>query len=86
VIIHDECVIGMGAVLLPHVVCEKGSAIAAGSIVSQGMHVPAGKLVIGNPARVIKDVSADLKAWATLGVAQYKELTRLYLQTMREIS
>lgn len=35
VIIHDECVIGMGAVLLPHVICEKGSAIGAGSIVPQ---------------------------------------------------
>jgi len=49
------------------------------------MHIPAGKLVIGNPAKVIKDVSEDLKAWATLGVEQYKELTRLYLQTMKEI-
>ncbi len=85
VIIHDECVIGMGAVLLPHVICEKGSAIGAGSIVPQGMHIPAGKLAIGNPAKIIKDISEDLKAWATLGVEQYKELTRLYLQTMKEI-
>lgn len=85
VTIHDECVIGMGAVLLPHVICERGSAVAAGSIVPQGMRIPAGKLAIGNPAKVLKDVPEDLKAWATWGVEQYKELTRLYLQTMKEI-
>jgi carbonic anhydrase/acetyltransferase-like protein (isoleucine patch superfamily) len=84
VIIYDECVIGMEAVAFAPRNLEKGSA-STGSIVPQGMNIPAGKLVIGNPAKVIKDVSADLKAWATHGVEQYKELTRHYLQTMKEI-
>jgi carbonic anhydrase/acetyltransferase-like protein (isoleucine patch superfamily) len=83
--LHDQCVVGMGAVLLPYVVCDKGVVIAAGSIVPQGMHIPAGKLVMGNPAKIIKDVSGDLEAYVTLGIEQYKELTRLYLQTMKEI-
>jgi phenylacetic acid degradation protein len=85
VTLHDQCVVGMGAVLLSSVVCGKGVVIAAGSLVPQGTNIPAGKLVMGNPAKIIKDVPPGLAAYATLGVEQYKEITRLYLQTMKEI-
>jgi carbonic anhydrase/acetyltransferase-like protein (isoleucine patch superfamily) len=86
VTLHEQCVVGMGAVLLQKVVCEKGVIIAAGSIVPQGTHIPAGKLVAGNPAKIIKDVSRELEAYVTLGVEEYKKLTRLYRQTMKEIA
>ncbi len=85
VTIHDQCVIGMGAVLLANAVCGQGAVIAAGSVVPQGMNIPAGKLVVGNPAKVKKDVPPDLAAYAARGVEDYKRLTRLYLQTMNEI-
>jgi carbonic anhydrase/acetyltransferase-like protein (isoleucine patch superfamily) len=85
VTLHDQCVVGMGAVLLSNVVCEKGVVIAAGSLVPQGMKIPSAKLAMGNPARIIKDVSPELEAYVTAGIKQYKELTRLYLQTMKEI-
>jgi carbonic anhydrase/acetyltransferase-like protein (isoleucine patch superfamily) len=86
VTLHEQCVVGMGAVLLPKVVCEKGAVIAAGSIVPQGMHIPAGKLVAGNPAKIIKDVSPELAAYVTMGIEEYKKLTLLYQQTMKEIA
>jgi len=85
VTLYDQCVVGMGAVLLPKVICEEGVVIAAGSIVPQGMHIAAGKLVMGNPAKIIKDVSPELAAYVTMGVEEYKKLTLLYLQTMKEI-
>ncbi|HOX95586.1 MAG TPA: gamma carbonic anhydrase family protein, partial [Syntrophales bacterium] len=85
VTIHDGCVVGMGAVLLTNVVCGKGVVIAAGSVLPQGMRIPAGKLVMGNPAKIKKDVPADLAAYAATGVEEYKRLTRLYLETMKEI-
>jgi carbonic anhydrase/acetyltransferase-like protein (isoleucine patch superfamily) len=70
---------------MSYVVCGKGAVIAAGSVVPQGMNIPAGKLVMGNPAKIRKDVPPDLAAWAAMGVEEYKEITRLYLQTMKEI-
>jgi carbonic anhydrase/acetyltransferase-like protein (isoleucine patch superfamily) len=76
----------MGAVLLQKVVCEKGVVIAAGSIVPHGMHIPEGKLVAGNPAKIIKDVSQELAAYVIMGIEEYKKLTLLYLQTMKEIT
>jgi len=85
VTLHDRCVVGMGAVLLQKVVCERGVVIAAGSLVPQGMRIPEGKLAMGNPAKVVRDVSPELESYVTLGVEQYRELTRLYLRTMKEI-
>jgi len=72
-------------VVLSNVVCGKGVVIAAGSVVPQGMNIPAGKLAMGNPAKIIKDVPPDLAGYAAQGVEEYKKLTRLYLQTMKEI-
>jgi len=86
VTLHEQCVVGMGAVLLAKVVCKRGVIIAAGSIVLQGMHIPEGKLVAGNPAKIIKDVSPELAAYIISGIEEYKKLTLLYLQTMKEIA
>ncbi len=85
VTLHERCVVGMGAVLLQGVVCEEGVMIAAGSVVPTGMRIPAGKLAAGNPARIIKDVSPEMAAYAVEGVEEYKRLVRLYRQTMREV-
>jgi carbonic anhydrase/acetyltransferase-like protein (isoleucine patch superfamily) len=85
VTLHERCVVGMGAVLLQKVVCEEGVIVAAGAVVPQGMHIPAGKLVAGNPARIVKDVSPEMEAYVAMGIDAYKELSRLYRQTMKEI-
>jgi carbonic anhydrase/acetyltransferase-like protein (isoleucine patch superfamily) len=86
VTLHERCVVGMGAVLLQKVVCEEGVMVAAGSVVPQGMRIPAGKLVAGNPAKVVKDVSPEMASYVTMGIDVYKELGRLYRQTMKEIA
>lgn len=86
VTLHERCVAGMGAILLQKVVCEEGVIVAAGSVVPQGMHIPAGKMVAGNPARVVKDVSPEMAAYVAMGIDVYKDLSRLYRQTMKEIA
>jgi carbonic anhydrase/acetyltransferase-like protein (isoleucine patch superfamily) len=85
VTIHDRCVVGMGALLLPGVICEDDVFIAAGSVVLQGMHIPAGKMIGGYPAVVIKDLSDEMKAHMATGIDQYKAITRLYRETMTRI-
>lgn len=83
--LHEGCVIGMGAILLQRVVCEDASLVAAGSLVPQGMKIPARMMAAGSPARVIKEVPADLAAYIVMGVDEYRNLTRRYLETFREI-
>lgn len=60
--VEDECLIGMGSVLLNGVRIGTGSVVAAGAVVREGMVVPAGSLVMGVPARVVRPVDDDLRA------------------------
>jgi len=85
VTIHDRCLVGMGAVLLQKVVCEEDVFIAAGAVVSQGMYIPAGKLVAGSPARLIRDITSEMKKRIAKGVDQYVRLGRLYRETMKSL-
>ena len=59
--VEDECLIGMGSVLLNGVVIGTGSVVAAGAVVREGMVVPAGSLVTGVPARVARSVDDELR-------------------------
>lgn len=60
--IEDDCLIGMGAVLLNDVCIGSGSVVAAGALVTEGTPVPSGSLVMGVPARVVRPVDAELRA------------------------
>jgi carbonic anhydrase/acetyltransferase-like protein (isoleucine patch superfamily) len=60
--VEDECLIGMGSVLLNDVRVGTGSVIAAGAVVPEGMQIPPGSLVMGVPARVVRHVDDGLRA------------------------
>jgi carbonic anhydrase/acetyltransferase-like protein (isoleucine patch superfamily) len=60
--IEDDCLIGMGSVLLNGVRIGTGSVVAAGAVVPEGMRVPPGSLVMGIPARVARAVDPALAA------------------------
>jgi carbonic anhydrase/acetyltransferase-like protein (isoleucine patch superfamily) len=90
VILHDvhiksRCIIGMGSILMFNVVCEEDVFVAAGSLVPKNMHIPAGKIVSGNPAEIIRDVSEKQKLMAREGVDVYRDLCRKYLMTMKAV-
>jgi carbonic anhydrase/acetyltransferase-like protein (isoleucine patch superfamily) len=61
-LVEDECLIGMGAILLNRVRIGTGSVIGAGAILPEGMDVPPGSLVLGVPGRVIRPVDDTLQA------------------------
>jgi len=58
--IHDNVLIGIGAVVLDNVVIESNCVIAAGAVVTKGMHLKSGGVYAGVPAKRIKEISADL--------------------------
>ena len=60
--VGNECLIGMGSILLNDVHIGTGSVIAAGAVVPEGMRVPPGSLVMGVPARVVRHVDDGLRA------------------------
>ena len=63
--VEDECLIGMGAILLNHVTIGKGSVIGAGAVIPERMRVPPGSLVMGVPGRVVREVDEELAARIT---------------------
>jgi carbonic anhydrase/acetyltransferase-like protein (isoleucine patch superfamily) len=58
--VDDECLIGMGAVLLNHVRVASGSVVAAGAVLPEGMQVPPRSVVMGVPARIVRAVDERL--------------------------
>ena len=71
--IGDECLIGMGAIVLDGAVVGEQCLIGARALVTQGMQIPPGSLVLGSPAKIVKTLGAEeragLKYWATKYVA-----------------
>jgi len=59
--VDDECLIGMGSVLLNGVHIGTGCVVAAGAVLREGMVVPPGSVVMGVPGRVVRPVDEALR-------------------------
>jgi carbonic anhydrase/acetyltransferase-like protein (isoleucine patch superfamily) len=55
--IEDQCLIGMGAILLNGVCLGTGSIVAAGTLLPEGMEVPPRSLVMGSPGKVRRELT-----------------------------
>ena len=53
-IIEDDCLIGMGAIIMNGVRIGRGSIIGAGAVLLEGMKIPEFSMVVGSPATVKK--------------------------------
>lgn len=58
--VHDNVLIGMGAIVMDDCIIESNSVIAAGAVVSKNTIVESGSVYAGIPARKIRDVSPEL--------------------------
>ncbi|MGL5111235.1 MAG: gamma carbonic anhydrase family protein [Flavobacterium sp.] len=54
--IHDNVLIGMGAIVMDNCIIESNSIVAAGSVITQNTVVPAGTIFAGVPAKKVKDI------------------------------
>ena len=58
--IHDNVLVGMGAIIMDDAVVEPNSIIAAGAVVTKNTVVPSGSVFGGMPAKKLKDASPEL--------------------------
>ncbi len=72
----ENCLIGMNAVIMDNAIVGKESIIGALAFVPDSMKVPSRKIAVGNPAKVIKDVSDEMIEWKTMGTELYQSLPR----------
>ncbi len=72
--IGRNALIGMNAVVMDRVTVGEESIVGALCFVPEGMVIPRRKVVVGNPAKIVKDVTDEMVAWKTAGTALYQEL------------
>jgi phenylacetic acid degradation protein len=72
--IGANTLVGMNAVVMDNAVVGSGCIVGALCFVPTDMVIPDRKVVVGNPAKIVKDVSDDMLAWKSDGTALYQQL------------
>jgi carbonic anhydrase/acetyltransferase-like protein (isoleucine patch superfamily) len=83
--IEDECLIGIQAVVLNKAVIRTGSLVGAGSIVTEGKDFPAGSLLIGSPAKFVRELTPENKHLIARGSVNYMERGAQYKRELKKI-
>lgn len=77
--VEDECLIGMGSIILDRAVIKKHVLLGAGSLVPEGKVLESGFLYLGIPARKVRELTADEIAYFNYSAEHYIKLMRSYL-------
>ena len=81
--IGKNVLVGMNAVVMDNVVVGDNSIIGALCFVPDGMIIPERKIVVGNPGKIVKDVSDEMVAWKTKGTQLYQQLPAELYATLK---
>ena len=77
--VSDDCIIGMGSIILDQARIGRFCIVGAGALVTPGTDIPDGHLAVGSPARVKRTITDAERAWIASSAQHYVELTRRYL-------
>ncbi|MBS1511173.1 MAG: transferase hexapeptide repeat family protein [Bacteroidetes bacterium] len=72
--IGKNCLVGMNAVIMDNVILEDECIVGALSFIKADEHFEHRSLIVGNPAKKIKEVSDEMMAWKTEGTKLYQQL------------
>ncbi len=81
--IKDRALIGMGAIVLDEAVISEDSLVGAGSLVTQGKTFPPRSLIIGSPARVIRELTDEEVAHNKLIAERYVGVGKSYCEELK---
>ena len=80
-----DALVGMNAVLMDNAVIGAGCIVGALCFVPAETVIPDRKVVVGNPAKVVKDVSDEMLAWKTEGTRLYQSLPAQLHRSLRAV-
>jgi carbonic anhydrase/acetyltransferase-like protein (isoleucine patch superfamily) len=83
--IADDCLIGMGARILNGAVIEPECIVGAGALVTEGKRFERGSLIVGAPARVVRQVTEEERQMLRASAAHYTEKAARYAVELRNI-
>ncbi|MFO1060679.1 MAG: gamma carbonic anhydrase family protein [Dongiaceae bacterium] len=81
--LEDNCLVGIGAVVLDGAVVESEAYVAAGAVVTPGKRVLSGQLWTGNPARMMREIKPAERAFLTWNARHYQGLAARYRTATR---
>jgi phenylacetic acid degradation protein len=82
--IGKNCLIGMNAVVMDNVVLGDECIVGALSFVKEGEQFETRSLIVGNPAKKIKDVTDEMIGWKTEGTKLYQALPKNMFESWKE--
>ena len=77
--IEDDCLIGMGAILMDDAIIGEGSLIGAGALIPPNMIIPENSLVVGSPGKVVRQVKDFERDLILERPQEYIDLAAIYL-------
>ena len=83
--IGDGSLVGIGSVVLNGAVIGKNCLIGAGSLIPEGRVIPDNSLVMGQPGKVVRELSPEQAARVALGAAHYVANWQRYRRELREV-
>jgi phenylacetic acid degradation protein len=81
--IGRNCLIGMNAVIMDEVELGDECIVGALCFIKQGEKIPPRSLIVGNPSKIIKQVSDEMIAWKTEGTGLYQQLPKQCFDTLK---
>ncbi len=84
--IGDDCLIGMGSTILSGARLGRNCLVAAGSLITEGKVFPDGSVIMGRPARVVRQVGERELAMIRHGAERYRQNAHLYAQALEPVS
>ena len=76
--IEDDCLIGMGSIILDGAVVKKGALVGAGALIPPNKIIPENSLVVGNPMKIIRTLTTDEQRANQSNNYHYLELMNEY--------
>lgn len=72
--IGENCLVGMNAVVMDDVIIGKECIVGALTLISAETVIESRKLVVGNPGKVVRDISDEMIDWKSKGTELYQQL------------
>jgi carbonic anhydrase/acetyltransferase-like protein (isoleucine patch superfamily) len=76
--VEDDCLIGMGAIVMDNAVIGRGSIVGAGAVVLARRVIPPGSMVLGSPAEVARPIKDAETQWILHSWQVYLERARMW--------
>ena len=73
-VIGNNCLVGMNAVVMDNVELGDECIVGALSFIKAGEKIPARSVIVGNPAKIIRQVTEEMIKWKTEGTSLYQSL------------